>query len=114
MLRLAYPHEWPEGTIQDARGHQTVRPPPASKLQPDATEPASIAAARQPSLRRRTDKWRTRFPRQRYCVGRERSVQMALREAVFQTPEVALNYAEGPSNGPSFVLLHGGSTRWQY
>jgi pimeloyl-ACP methyl ester carboxylesterase len=39
---------------------------------------------------------------------------MALRETVFQTPEVALNYAEGPSNGPGFVLLHGGSARWQY
>ena len=39
---------------------------------------------------------------------------MPLREALFETPEVTLNYAEGPPNGPAFVLLHGGAARWQY
>jgi pimeloyl-ACP methyl ester carboxylesterase len=29
------------------------------------------------------------------------------------TPKVELNYAEGPSSGPPFVLLHGGGARWQ-
>ena len=39
---------------------------------------------------------------------------MDLRETFFDTGEVALNYAEGPPNGPPFVLLHGGAARWQY
>jgi pimeloyl-ACP methyl ester carboxylesterase len=39
---------------------------------------------------------------------------MHLREAAFDTGEVVLNYAEGLDNGPPFVLLHGGSGRWQY
>jgi pimeloyl-ACP methyl ester carboxylesterase len=39
---------------------------------------------------------------------------MVLRKRVFQTPELALNYAEGPSNGSAFVVLHAGSARWQY
>jgi pimeloyl-ACP methyl ester carboxylesterase len=39
---------------------------------------------------------------------------MGLREMSFDTDEVVLNYAEGPDNGPPFVLLHGGSGRWQY
>ena len=39
---------------------------------------------------------------------------MGLCERSFDTGEVVLNYAEGPDNGPPFVLLHGGSGRWQY
>jgi pimeloyl-ACP methyl ester carboxylesterase len=39
---------------------------------------------------------------------------MSLREAVFDTGEVAINYAEGPPDGGAFVVLHGGSARWQY
>jgi len=39
---------------------------------------------------------------------------MTLRERLFATGEVAINYAEGSANGPAFVLLHGGSARWQY
>jgi pimeloyl-ACP methyl ester carboxylesterase len=39
---------------------------------------------------------------------------MGLRELSFDTGEVVLNYAQGPDNGPPFVLLHGGSARWQY
>lgn len=36
-----------------------------------------------------------------------------LTEHRFHTGAVEINYAEGPSSGPPFVLLHGGSTRWQ-
>jgi pimeloyl-ACP methyl ester carboxylesterase len=39
---------------------------------------------------------------------------MTFREATFETGEVAINYAEGPRHGPAFVVLHGGSARWQY
>ena len=39
---------------------------------------------------------------------------MTLREAVFETGEVAINYAEGPRQGSVFVVLHGGAARWQY
>jgi pimeloyl-ACP methyl ester carboxylesterase len=39
---------------------------------------------------------------------------MTLREAVFDTGEVAINYAEGPRRGAAFVVLHGGAGRWQY
>lgn len=39
---------------------------------------------------------------------------MTLTEAVFHTGEVAINYAEGPRHGAAFVVLHGGSARWQY
>jgi pimeloyl-ACP methyl ester carboxylesterase len=39
---------------------------------------------------------------------------MPMRERSFDTGEVVLNYANGPDNGPPFVLLHGGSARWQY
>jgi pimeloyl-ACP methyl ester carboxylesterase len=35
------------------------------------------------------------------------------REATFDTGKVVLNYAEGPSAGPPFVMLHGGAGRWQ-
>lgn len=34
-------------------------------------------------------------------------------ERTFGTGEVLLNYAEGPSNGPPLVLLHGLGRRWQ-
>jgi len=39
---------------------------------------------------------------------------MTLREAVFETGEVAINYAEWPRRAPVFVVLHGGSARWQH
>jgi pimeloyl-ACP methyl ester carboxylesterase len=39
---------------------------------------------------------------------------MSLREASIATPEVTINYAEGRPNGPPFVVLHGGSARWQH
>jgi pimeloyl-ACP methyl ester carboxylesterase len=39
---------------------------------------------------------------------------MDLREAVFETDEVTLNYAEGQPHGPPFVVLHGGAARWQH
>ena len=39
---------------------------------------------------------------------------MEFREAMFETGEVAINYAEGPSNGSPFVVLHGGAGRWQH
>jgi pimeloyl-ACP methyl ester carboxylesterase len=38
----------------------------------------------------------------------------SLTEQQFHTGTVALNYAEGPMSGPPFVVLHGGSGRWQY
>ena len=34
-------------------------------------------------------------------------------EHTFDTGEVSLSYAEGPSNGPPLVLLHGLGRRWQ-
>lgn len=37
-----------------------------------------------------------------------------MKEAVFDTGKVVLNYAEGWGSGASLVLLHGGSARWQY
>src|SRR5258708_19008975 len=39
---------------------------------------------------------------------------MQFSEVAFSTNEVVLNYAEGPPNGSAFVVLHGGSGRWQY
>jgi pimeloyl-ACP methyl ester carboxylesterase len=39
---------------------------------------------------------------------------MDLRETLFDTGDVVLNYAEGPPNGPAVVVLHGGAARWQY
>jgi len=36
-----------------------------------------------------------------------------LNELSFQTGVVAINYAEGPLNGPTLVLLHGLTGRWQ-
>ncbi len=36
-----------------------------------------------------------------------------MRQLSFNTGAVALNYAEGPANGPPLVLLHGLSHRWQ-
>jgi pimeloyl-ACP methyl ester carboxylesterase len=38
---------------------------------------------------------------------------MELKEQLFNTGEVTINYAEGPASGPPLVLLHGGSARWQ-
>jgi pimeloyl-ACP methyl ester carboxylesterase len=35
-------------------------------------------------------------------------------EACYLSPLVNISYAEGPNNGPPFVVLHGGSARWQY
>ncbi len=35
-------------------------------------------------------------------------------EARFRAPDVLINYAEGPPNGPPFVVLHGGGGRWQH
>ena len=37
-----------------------------------------------------------------------------LTEHQFDTDTVVLNYAEGPPTGRSFVVLHGGSGRWQH
>jgi len=37
-----------------------------------------------------------------------------LSERLFSVREVDLNLAEGPQSGPTLVLLHGGSGRWQY
>ncbi len=37
-----------------------------------------------------------------------------LREQRFDTGTVEINYAEGPSHGPPYVLLHGGAGSWQY
>ena len=34
-------------------------------------------------------------------------------EKRFDTGEVVLNYAEGPNNGPPFIMLPGGTQRWQ-
>jgi len=39
---------------------------------------------------------------------------MKLTERFFATGKVNLNVAEGPQYGPTLVLLHGGSGRWQY
>ena len=36
-----------------------------------------------------------------------------LREKIFDTGAVELNFAEGPANGPPLVLLHGITTAWQ-
>src|SRR5512145_3290895 len=34
-------------------------------------------------------------------------------EKIFDTGTIKINYAEGPSNGTPFVLLHGATARWQ-
>lgn len=34
-------------------------------------------------------------------------------EKTFDTGEVILNYAEGPTNGPPLLMLHGGAMEWQ-
>jgi pimeloyl-ACP methyl ester carboxylesterase len=35
-----------------------------------------------------------------------------LTEKTFHSGTIAMNYAEGPANGPAVVLLHGGSANW--
>jgi pimeloyl-ACP methyl ester carboxylesterase len=37
-----------------------------------------------------------------------------LREKRLHTGKVEVNYGEGPPNGPSFVILHGGAASWRY
>src|SRR3954447_308874 len=37
-----------------------------------------------------------------------------LLEKQFDAGTVLINYAEGPPNGPPFVILHGGSASWRY
>ena len=37
-----------------------------------------------------------------------------LKEKIFNTGSVKINYAEGPASGPPLVLLHGIISRWQY
>ena len=39
---------------------------------------------------------------------------MHLVQAQYEGSEVVINYAEGPGNGPPFVVLHGGAGRWQH
>ena len=39
---------------------------------------------------------------------------MEFHGALVETAAVVLNYAEGPPNGPAYVLLHAGAARWQY
>ena len=41
-------------------------------------------------------------------------VRSQVHEATVRLSDVELNYAEGPAGGEPFVLLHGGSARWQY
>jgi pimeloyl-ACP methyl ester carboxylesterase len=36
-----------------------------------------------------------------------------LKEKIYNTGIVEINYAEGPKSGPPLVLLHGGGDRWQ-
>ena len=36
-----------------------------------------------------------------------------IRESFFNAKDVRLNFAESPKSGPSLLLLHGGSARWQ-
>lgn len=43
------------------------------------------------------------------CPG----VENLLKENSLPTPQVTLNVAEGPKNGPLLLLLHGFSNRWQ-
>src|SRR5579871_5624832 len=45
-------------------------------------------------------------------TGRREDAGMLLEQQV-QLSAVALNYAEGPPNGPPLVILHGGAGSWQ-
>lgn len=47
-------------------------------------------------------------------TGREIPGVENLKEHIFNTRTVAINFAEGPPTGPPLVLLHGGGDRWQY
>ena len=40
-------------------------------------------------------------------------ISTEIQEHSFDTGVVTINYAEGPISGPSLVLIHGGSARWQ-
>ena len=40
-------------------------------------------------------------------------MSLEIKENSFNTGVVTINYAEGPASGSPFVLLHGGSARWQ-
>ena len=40
-------------------------------------------------------------------------MSLEIKEHLFNTGVVTINYAEGPASGSPFVLLHGGSARWQ-
>jgi len=42
-----------------------------------------------------------------------RELHPGINEHTFNTPEVSLNYAEGPPNGAPLLLLHGLGRRWQ-
>jgi pimeloyl-ACP methyl ester carboxylesterase len=46
-------------------------------------------------------------------VSTPREETNALSEHRFHTGTIEINYVEGPATGPPFVLLHGGSARWQ-
>jgi pimeloyl-ACP methyl ester carboxylesterase len=46
------------------------------------------------------------------CESKERISKV--RGGRFNTGTVELNYAEGPPNGPPFVILHGGAASWRY
>ena len=53
-----------------------------------------------------------RQPRQGRANVSPNGVRFA--QAKYEGNEVLINYAEGPANGPPFVVLHGGAARWQH
>jgi pimeloyl-ACP methyl ester carboxylesterase len=40
-------------------------------------------------------------------------ILIEIKDQLFDTGAVTINYVEGPASGPPLVLLHGGSGRWQ-